>query len=102
MHEESVKWEKDEASVIKELVGKWLFFLYAIFYASFIFITISNPDFMRIDVGSINMAIAFGFGLIILAMLLAVAYNNISTRAEMLFAEIAERTLEKEKSDETE
>lgn len=95
MHDESTKWAKDESSVIKELVGKWLFFLYAIFYAGFIVINVANPSFMSINIGGLNMAIAFGFGLIILAMLLAFAYNHISTRAELLFSEIAEQISEK-------
>jgi hypothetical protein len=40
---------------------------------------------MGIDVGSLNVAIVYGLGLIIFAMLLAMAYNHISTLAENLF-----------------
>lgn len=91
MHGESTNWAKDESSVIKELVGRWLFFLYAVFYAGFIIINVASPGFMGIDIGGLNMAIAFGFGLIILAMILAFAYNHISTRSELLFNELAEQ-----------
>lgn len=86
MHEQSTKWKKDESSVIKEIVGKWLFFLYAIFYACFIIINVLSPGFMSIDIGGLNMAIIFGFGLIVFAMILAFAYNHISTRTEELFS----------------
>ena len=99
MHEETTKWAKDKSSVIKEVVGKWLFFLYAVFYFSFIVINVVSPDFMGINIGGINMAIAFGFGLILLAMLLAFAYNHISTRAETLFADLAGETIEEEESE---
>lgn len=99
MHEETTQWAKDESSVIKELVGKWLFGLYAIFYAGFIIINIANPSFMGIDIGGFNMAIAFGFGLIVLAMLLAFAYNHIGTRSELLFTELAEQRFEKEQGE---
>lgn len=84
LHGPLVKWKKDHASPIKELLGKWLFFLYTIVYAGFIVINVLSPKFMGIDVGSFNVAIAYGFGLIILAILLALSYNHISTKAEEL------------------
>ena len=99
MHEESTTWVKDTSSVIKEVVGKWLFFLYAVFYAVFIIINVVSPSFMGIDIGSLNMAIAYGFGLILMAMLLAFAYNHISTRAEILLAELAGEQNEAEESE---
>jgi hypothetical protein len=39
---------------------------------------------MSVDVGSLNMAIVYGFGLIIFAMLLAFAFNHVSSHAEEL------------------
>ncbi len=96
MNDEPTKWVKDKSSVIKEIVGKWLFFLYAVFYVCFIVINIVSPGFMGIEIGGLNMAIAYGFGLILLAMLLAFAYNHISTRAEILFTELEEQKTEEE------
>jgi len=85
MHEPSTKRQENESAVIiKEIIGKWFFLLYAIVYTSFILINIFNPSFMGIDIGGLNMAIVFGFGLILLAILLAFAYNHISTRTEQL------------------
>jgi uncharacterized membrane protein (DUF485 family) len=84
MHGPQVEWKKDNSAVIKELVGKWLFVLYAIVYFGFILINVFSPHFMGIEIGSMNMAIVFGFGLILFAMLLAFAYNHISTRAEQI------------------
>jgi uncharacterized membrane protein (DUF485 family) len=82
LHGPTIKWKKDHTSPIKELLGKWLFVLYTIVYAGFILVNVLSPEFMGIDVGSFNVAIAYGFGLIIFAILLALIYNHISTRVE--------------------
>jgi uncharacterized membrane protein (DUF485 family) len=41
-------------------------------YAGFIFINVSMPKLMKIDIGSLNFAIVYGFGLIALAIVMAV------------------------------
>jgi hypothetical protein len=82
MHGPSSEWKKDNAVSIKVLIGKWFFLLYAIVYAGFILINVASPEFMTIDIGNLNIAIIYGFGLILFAMLLAIAYNSISTHAE--------------------
>ncbi len=82
IHTPSTKWKKDHASPVKVLLGKWFFVLYTIVYAGFIFINIISPKFMATDVGDFNVAILYGFGLIVFAMILALIYNHISTRAE--------------------
>ncbi|PKM90406.1 MAG: DUF485 domain-containing protein [Firmicutes bacterium HGW-Firmicutes-12] len=84
MHEPSKEWKKDDASSIKELLGLWLFLLYCLVYIGFITINVVSPKFMAIDVGSFNVAITYGLGLIVLAMVLAFAYNHVSTHAEEL------------------
>jgi uncharacterized membrane protein (DUF485 family) len=84
MHEPATQWKKDYSSSLKELLGKWLFLLYAIVYGGFIIINVTSPEFMGIDVGGFNVAIIYGFGLIIFAMVLAFAYNHVCTRAEEL------------------
>lgn len=86
MHGPPTEWKKDKSATIKELLGKWLFLMYTIVYAGFIIINIVSPRLMGIDIGGFNMAIVYGFGLIIIAILLAFAYNHISTRAEQLFS----------------
>lgn len=82
MHGPSTEWGKDSSSSIKELLGKWLFVLYAIVYAGFIMINVLSPEFMGIEVGSLNVAIVYGFLLIVFAMLLAFVYNHVSSHAE--------------------
>lgn len=84
MHGPAQEWKRDNASSLKEILGKWLFFIYAIIYVGFIVINVFSPKFMSVDVGSLNMAIVYGFGLIIFAMLLAFAFNHVSSHAEEL------------------
>lgn len=82
MHGPSTDWKKDYSSPLKELFGKWFFILYTIVYAGFIIISVVSPSLMATDVGSINVAISYGFLLIIIAVVLAFAYNHFCTRAE--------------------
>ena len=82
MHGPSSNWKKDKSSSVKELLGKWLFLLYAIVYGGFIITNVVSPKFMGVEVGSLNVAIVYGFLLIVFAMLLAFAYNHVCTHAE--------------------
>jgi len=86
-HGPATEWKKDKASSLKELLGKWMFLLYTLVYAGFILINVVSPEFMGIDVGSLNVAIVYGFGLIIFAIFLAFAYNHVSTHAEELLGD---------------
>lgn len=96
MHGPSTQWKADESSSLKELLGRWLFFLYLIVYFGFIVINVISPKFMGIDVGSINVAIVYGFGLIIFAMILAFAYNHVGTHAEELLRNNDKKEAEEE------
>jgi len=80
-HGPATEWKKDKASSLKELLGKWMFLLYTLVYAGF---NVFSPEFMGIDVGSLNVAIIYGFGLIVFAIFLAFAYNHVGTHAEEL------------------
>ncbi len=85
MHKAETKWGKDASLDLKILVGKWFFFIYSIVYAGFICINVFFPELMGVDVGSLNVAIVYGFGLIFFALLLALAYNHICNKAEEIF-----------------
>lgn len=92
MHQSEAKWGDDPASSLKTLLGKWFFLIYSTIYGGFIVINVLSPSFMGIDVGSLNVAIVYGFGLIIFAVLLALAYNHICTLAEELLQEKGKRS----------
>ena len=55
-------------------VGMVLFVIYVIFYAGFVAICAFSFKTMQTEVGGVNLAIIYGFGLIFLALLLAVVY----------------------------
>ena len=88
MHEPSSQWAKDHAASIKRVLGLWFVTLYAILYAGFIVINVVSPGFMAVDVGSFNVAIVYGFLLIIFAIFLAAIYNHICTHAEDVMKEL--------------
>jgi uncharacterized membrane protein (DUF485 family) len=81
-HGPSTEWKKDTSSAYKSRLGVWMFLVYAVVYATFITMNVAAPALMRADVGSLNVAILFGFGLIILAVILAFIYNFFCSRAE--------------------
>lgn len=81
-HGPSTEWKKDTSSAYKSRLGVWMFLIYAIVYATFITMNVAAPSWMRADVGSLNVAIIFGFGLIILAIVLAFVYNHFCSLAE--------------------
>jgi uncharacterized membrane protein (DUF485 family) len=75
-------WSKDKASSFKSRMGIWMFIMYAIIYAGFILINTFKPKLMASDIGGLNLAIVYGFGLIVFALMLAFVYNAICTAAE--------------------
>ncbi len=81
-HGPSSDWGQDKAAAFKTRVGIWMFVLYAIIYAGFVLINTFSPHLMGSDIGGLNLAIVYGFGLIIFALMLAFVYNAICTAAE--------------------
>lgn len=81
-HGPASDWSKDKAASFKTRVGIWMFVLYATIYVGFILINTFSPHLMGSDIGGLNLAIVYGFGLIIFALMLAFVYNAICTAAE--------------------
>ena len=82
-HGPSADWGKDMACKYKTRVGLWMFFLYAIVYATFMMVNSFNPKIMGVNFFGVNVAIAFGYGLIFFALLLAFIYNALCTNMEL-------------------
>jgi uncharacterized membrane protein (DUF485 family) len=76
------KWDKDKSIPYKIKLGMWMFLAYCVVYGGFIIINVVNPKLMGIDIGSLNLAIVYGFALIILALIMALAYNFLANRLE--------------------
>ena len=73
----------DAASGVKTRVGLILFAIYGLIYAGFVLINTFAPQAMgQIVLASLNLAVVYGFGLIILAIVMGLIYNVICSRAE--------------------
>ena len=76
----------DEAAAYKRRLGLWMLLVYGVIYIVFIVINVAWPKFMgTIVVYGLNLAIVYGFALIVIAFILAIAYNWACTRHEKSF-----------------
>jgi uncharacterized membrane protein (DUF485 family) len=84
LHEPAAPKGKDYGSVYKTRLGVWMFLLYALVYVGFMAINVVSPKTMAMStpVFGLNLALVYGFGLIIFALLLALIYNRMCTRRE--------------------
>jgi uncharacterized membrane protein (DUF485 family) len=81
-HGPATQWGRDKSSGHKARVGTRMFLLYALVYAGFVVINTLNPGSMEISVLGLSLSILYGFGLIVLALVLALIYNGIATISE--------------------
>ena len=82
LHGKAAPNVEDKASNIKTRIGLWMFLLYTLVYAGFIVITVTVPDLMETNIGQINLAIFYGLGLIVFALILALIYNHLCSKHE--------------------
>jgi uncharacterized membrane protein (DUF485 family) len=83
MHGPAAKLEKDHAAEKKAKLGIYLFIFYILIYAGFVVIGLYDPDLMGVHVlGNQNLAIVYGYGLIVLAIVMGFIYNALCTRME--------------------
>lgn len=82
-HGPAAKLEEDHASAQKSKLGLWLFALYSLVYGGFVFINTIYPKVMEtVVVAGLNLAVIYGFGLIVFAIILGLIYNHICTKLE--------------------
>ncbi len=81
-HGPAVKLGKDNASPYKAALGVKMFFAYTFVYAVFVALNSLSPATMEITFGGINLAVIYGVGLIVLALIMAVIYNIACCKAE--------------------
>ncbi len=75
-HGPAVKLDKDYASRKKAKLGVWLFIFYSLIYAGFVYIGVFQYELMgEIVLGQQNLAVVYGFGLIIFAIVLGLIYH---------------------------
>jgi uncharacterized membrane protein (DUF485 family) len=81
-HGSSAEWGVDHAARFKTNLGLRLFTSYTLVYFGFVFLNTLSPATMGLEMIGLNLAIVYGFGLILFALLLAFVYNAKCTRAE--------------------
>ncbi|OFX84290.1 MAG: hypothetical protein A2W99_00790 [Bacteroidetes bacterium GWF2_33_16] len=83
LHESTVMKETDNAAERKAKLGVKLFFIYTIIYTGFVLIGLFKPELMGLELmAGQNIAIIYGFGLIVLAIVMGFIYNYACTRLE--------------------
>lgn len=84
--------ERDHALAAKAKLGVKLFWAYCLVYAGFVVINTVDPELMEAKVllGQ-NLAVVYGLGLILLAIVLGLAYNRMCTRLEETMRAAAEK-----------
>ncbi len=83
LHEPAAQSGPDHASAYKMRLGVRMFIPYALVYAGFVFINLYRPVLMERQVLlGMNLAVVYGFGLIVLALVMALFYNYYCARQE--------------------
>lgn len=83
LHEPNVQIGHDNAAKKKAKLGVVLFIIYTIIYAGFVLIGLTKPELMGLEIiAEQNIAIIYGFGLIVLAIIMGFIYNYICTKME--------------------
>lgn len=87
LHQPAAPSGKDPSSAFKARLGVWMFVVYALFYAGFVAVNITNPLAMERTVfAGLNLAVVYGMSLILVALLLALVYDRICSVRERLLA----------------
>ncbi len=74
---------KDNAIAFKTRIGILMFFAYGLVYAGFVGINLISPASMEIIVfAGLNLSVVYGFGLIALALVMALVYNYMCSAKE--------------------
>ncbi len=87
LHEPASKSGPDPAMAYKSRLGAWMFVIYALIYAGFVAVNLLAPATMSSELlWGLNVAVVYGFGLIIFALVLALIYNAFCMREERRLA----------------
>jgi uncharacterized membrane protein (DUF485 family) len=83
MHDPAPLAGTDHAAEYKASLGLKMFFVYGFIYAVFVAINVINPIAMEAHIFlGLNLASVYGFGLIIVALIMALIYNSMCNRKE--------------------
>ncbi len=81
-HGPSTDWKVEKSGAYKSKTGLIMFAIFTPIYLVFVIMSVVSPSFMATDIGDLNLSIVYGFGLIVLAIILAVIYNHLCSIKE--------------------
>ena len=84
LHEPARESRPDPASAYKSRLGLTMFIVYCVFYAGFVLINVwtGGKAMQAIVLMGLNLAVVYGMGLIVLALVMALIYNHLCTAKE--------------------
>jgi len=83
LHAPARREKKDHATPYKMRLGVLMFVVYAIIYGGFVAINVIKPVLMETRmIFGLNLAVVYGVGLIISALVLALIYNHLCAKKE--------------------
>jgi uncharacterized membrane protein (DUF485 family) len=83
LHEPAGPSGPDLALEYKKRVGVWMFLAYSAVYAGFVLVNLFSPRAMEtIVLAGTNLAVVYGYGLIVLAVVLSLVYTGLCSRKE--------------------
>ncbi len=83
LHEPAAQNGEDHAADYKAGLGVKMFIVYALIYAAFVAINVISPTLMETHIFlGLNLASVYGFGLIVIALIMALVYNSMCSKKE--------------------
>lgn len=83
LHEPAAQSGKEYASDYKRKLGIKMFIVYGILYAGFVAVNVLTPEKMEIRMlFGLNLAVFYGFSLILFAIISGLLYNYFCTKEE--------------------
>lgn len=83
LHEPAVELQEDKSSKAKSKLGIKLFFVYFIIYSGFVALAVAFPELLgKKIIFGLNLAITYGFSLILLAIIMGYIYHLVCSRLE--------------------
>ena len=77
----------EKSSAYKTRLGVKMFLIYCVVYVGFVVINSVKPTLMGANIGPLNLAIVYGMGLIVLALIMALIYTHLCSKEEQKHGE---------------
>ena len=72
----------EKSSAYKTRLGVKMFLIYCVVYSGFVVINSVRPTLMGTEIGGLNLAVVYGMGLIVLALIMALIYTHFCSKEE--------------------